>query len=147
LGLTALAGCVAAGAGEPSSPKPADSTLPVEPDYGDWFENVSNHGGTIDRRGEAEVVVSVGAKANMGSFGFDPAAVAVSPETTVVWEWTGEGGAHNVVSEDGSFDSGPLVDDAGHRYTHRFDEVGTSRYVCEPHRAMGMRGAIVVVED
>ncbi|WP_411968035.1 halocyanin domain-containing protein [Haloferax sp. YSSS75] len=147
LGLTTLAGCVAAGAGESSSVKTAEPMLPVEPDYGDWFENVSNYDGTTDRRGESEVLVHVGTKANMGSFGFGPVAAAVSPGTTVVWEWTGKGGSHNVVSEDDAFDSGPLAAAAGHRYTHRFDDVGTYRYVCEPHRAMGMRGAVVVVED
>ncbi|WP_416838899.1 halocyanin domain-containing protein [Haloferax sp. DFSO52] len=147
LALTTLAGCVAAGAGESPSPETTESTLPVEPEYGDWFENVSNYDGTVDHRGEAEVLVHVGVKGNMGALGFGPAAVAVSPETTVVWEWTGNGGGHNVVSEDDAFDSGPLVADAGHRYTLRFDDVGTYRYVCEPHRTMGMRGAVVVVEN
>ena len=142
-GVVSLAGCSAAGS--PSPGPAAEPTLPTEPDYGDWFGGVSNFHGTVDRRGEDAVAVDVGAPANMGAFGFGPAAVAVSPGTTVVWEWTGEGGGHNVVAEDGSFSSGALVDGAGHTFTYRFDEPGVHRYVCEPHRTMGMRGAIVVL--
>lgn len=146
-GLSALAGCSAAEAQTPAAPSAtAEPTLASEPDYGDWFRGVSNHDATVDRRGRSTVTVAVGAPANMGAFGFDPAAVAVSPGATVVWTWTGKGGAHNVVAEDGSFDSGPLVDVPGHTFGHRFDDPGITHYVCAPHRAMGMRGAVVVLE-
>lgn len=142
-GLAALAGCTAAGASSPEHD--ADPTLPTEPDYGDWFTGVSNYHATVDRRFESTVVVEVGAPGNMGAFGFGPAAVAVSPVATVVWEWTGKGGGHNVVADDGLFTSGGLVDAAGHTYELRFDAPGVFRYVCEPHRTMGMRGAVVVL--
>lgn len=145
LGLTALAGCGAAGAGKPSRTEPPGSTLPVEPDYGDWFAGVSNYEATADRRGESAVTVRVDSEANMGAFGFDPAAVAVSPGTTVAWTTTGAGGGHNVVSETGAFHSGALVRTTGHTFTHRFVDPGTYRYVCEPHRKMGMRSAVVVL--
>jgi len=86
----------------------------------------------------------VGAPGNMGAVGFAPAAVTVSPGTTVTWVWTGKGGGRNVVAEDGSFSNGSLVDSGGYRFEIRFAEHGIDRYVCEPHRAMSMRGAVVV---
>ena len=48
-----------------------------------WFDDVSNVDGVVDRRGNDGVVVEVGVDANGGAFGFGPAAVRVSPGTTV----------------------------------------------------------------
>ena len=48
-----------------------------------------------DLTGEAEVTVAVGAEDRGDAF--DPVAFRIATETTVVWEWTGEGGGHNVV--------------------------------------------------
>lgn len=114
-----------------------------EPDYGDWFENVSNYDGTVDERGQSEVTVAVGAEGNNGNYAFGPAAVRVDPGTTVVWEWTGKGGAHNVVAEDGSFES-ELTDESGHTFEYTFEESGVTKYACVPHEMMGMKGAVVV---
>lgn len=145
--LSALAGC-GARAQPPATETPesriADGLVPIEPDYQDWFKGVSNYAGTADLRGRDNVTVQVGAKGNMGMYAFSPAAIAVSPGTTVVWEWTGKGGVHNVVNEAGSFDSGTLVDKAGFTFAHTFDEPGIYTYVCEPHQSMGMRGAVFV---
>jgi halocyanin-like protein len=109
----------------------------------DWFSNVSNYDGVVDRTGAAEVTVRVGVEANGGGFGFGPAAVRVDPGTTVVWEWTGKGGSHNVVADDGGFAS-ELVAEAGHTYSRTVEETGVVRYVCEPHAGVGMKGAVVV---
>ena len=108
-----------------------------------WFADVSNYDGVVDARGQSEVRVDVGVTTVAGPYGFGPAAVRVDPGTTVVWEWTGAGGAHDVAAEDGSFESG-LVDEAGHTFEHAFDEEGVHRYVCTPHRPFGMKGAVVV---
>nr|WP_225334571.1 halocyanin domain-containing protein [Halomicrobium urmianum] len=113
------------------------------PDYGGWFDGVGNFDGTVDMTGEDSVTVTVGAQGNGGAFAFDPAAVRVDPGTTVTWEWSGDGGSHNVVAEDGSFES-ELVGDAGHTFEQDFEEEGVYRYVCSPHRTMGMKGAVVV---
>ncbi|MEF8863987.1 MAG: halocyanin domain-containing protein, partial [Haloarculaceae archaeon] len=116
------------------------------PDYEGWFEDVSNFDGTVDRRGQPEVTVEVGAQGNGGAFAFEPAAVRVDPGTTVIWEWTGEGGGHNVVSEEGtdySYES-ELVSDAGFTFEHTFEQEGISKYFCVPHRSLGMKGAVVV---
>jgi halocyanin-like protein len=115
----------------------------ADPEYGDWFDGVSNFDGTVDETGRSRVTVEVGATANGGAFGFGPAAVQVSPGTTVVWEWNGKGGVHNVVAEDGSFES-EMVGDAGHTFEQTFDEPGTYTYYCAPHEGMGMKGAVHV---
>jgi halocyanin-like protein len=69
--------------------------------------------------------------------------VRVSAGTTVVWTWTGAGGAHNVAAEDGSFES-DLTSEAGHTFSRTVEEPGTVRYVCTPHATLGMKGAVVV---
>lgn len=99
-----------------------------------------------DRRGSDPVTVTVGAAGENGGLSFRPVAVRVSPGTTVVWEWTGEGGAHNVVSQDGTLDSGDPVDEADVTYEATLDDAETYLYYCEPHRTVGMRGAVVVRE-
>ncbi|SFR69927.1 halocyanin domain-containing protein [Halogeometricum rufum] len=112
-------------------------------DYGGWLDNTSNYDGTADRTGEESVTITVGAAGNNGNFAFGPAAVRVDPGTTVVWEWNGKGGAHNVVAEDGAFES-EMVGEKGYTFEQTFDSAGVHRYVCVPHEAMGMRGAVVV---
>ncbi|QKY18915.1 halocyanin domain-containing protein [Halolamina sp. CBA1230] len=114
-----------------------------EPDYGGWFDGVSNYDETVDERGSSEVTVEVGVDNGGQPYGFGPAAVRIDPGTTVVWEWTGRGGSHNVVAQDGSFES-DLSSEGGHTFSHTFEEEGVYRYVCTPHQSLGMKGAIVV---
>jgi halocyanin-like protein len=121
------------------------ATAQEEPDYGGWFDDVSNYEGTVDKRGQDTVEITVGAQGNNGAFAFDPPAVMVSPGAEVVWRWNGEGGGHNVVSDgDGPLDSGDPVSDAGTTYSHTFESEGIFKYVCTPHEALGMKGAVVV---
>jgi halocyanin-like protein len=96
----------------------------------------------VDRTGTDTVTVAVGAGNGLA---FDPANVRVDAGTTVVWEWTGKGGGHNVVAVDERFES-ELVDEAGHTFEHTFTESGTHEYVCTPHQTQGMRGWVEVVE-
>jgi halocyanin-like protein len=138
LGGTALA---MAGGAAAATARPTAAAEAV--DLSTWFSNVSNFDGVTDARGEAEVRVRVGAPGNGGGFAFDPPAVRVDPGTTVVWEWTGEGGSHDVVAEDGAYESA-MVGDAGHTFEHTFEREGVSTYVCSPHEVMGMKGAVVV---
>lgn len=135
------AAVLAAGGATVGTARPAAAQAGT--DLTDWFANVDNFDGIADERGKSRVTVAVGAEGNGGGFAFGPAAVRIDPETTVVWEWTGEGGAHNVVAEDGSFES-EMVGDAGATFEHTFDADGVSTYVCVPHEAMGMKGAIIV---
>ncbi|MFC7157447.1 halocyanin domain-containing protein [Halomarina halobia] len=139
-----LRGAVAA-ATVAAVPTPAAAQGAAEPDYGDWFEDVSNYDGTVDETGRERVTIAVGAEGNEGAFAFEPAAVRVDPGTTVVWEWSGEGGAHNVAADDGSFES-ETTDEAGFTFERTLDEEGVVKYACVPHEAMGMKGALVVGE-
>ena len=127
------------GGGTPQGP-------PANPDYGGFFEGVSNFDGTtVDETGSDTVEIAVGAQGNNGAFAFDPPAVRVTPGTEVVWTWTGEGGGHNVKSAgDGPLDSGSPVAEQGTTYSYTFEETGIYEYVCVPHESLGMKGAVVV---
>ena len=114
----------------------------------DHLSEANNYDGSIaDETGDSEVTIDVGAGSDDKAF--DPAAVRIGAGTTVVWEWTGEGGSHNVSSvddSDTSFRSGATTDEAGTTYEYTFDAAGTQLYVCEPHGPVGMKGGIDVVE-
>jgi len=112
-------------------------------DLTDWFANTDGAGSVVDRTEKSEVTVTVGAEANGGGFGFGPPVVRVAPGTTVVWEWNGAGGSHNVVDEDGAFES-PMQGNEGDSFSYTFESAGVTRYYCAPHRSMGMKGAVVV---
>ena len=131
--------------------------------YGDHFSNTGNFDGTTaDATGQDEVLIQVGASGNGANQAFGPPAVAIDPGTTVVWEWTGQGGPHNVVhwtdtdperdtelfNSQGAGHEGVAVPDAGTTFEWTFEEAGSFYpYVCTPHRALGMKGAIVVGAD
>ena len=120
----------------------------VPSEIDDYLSEARMYEGTImDFTGQDEVTVEVGA-GDVG-FAFSPAAIRIDPGTTVVWEWTGNGGAHNVASVEGSesdFDSGDSVSEEGHTFEQSFDNTGIQLYQCTPHQANGMLGAIEVVE-
>jgi halocyanin-like protein len=113
--------------------------------YDGWLDDVSNYDGTHDYRGQDEVTVAVGA----GDTGllFAPAAILIDPGTTVVWEWTGRGGAHNVVANDETFDSGETVNEEGYTFEYTFEDASEGdvfNYLCVPHEAVGMKGSVAI---
>jgi len=120
------------------------------PDYGGYLDNVGNFAGpasTVDATGQDTVTVEVGVQANGGPYGFGPPAVHIDNGATVEFEWTGDG-SHNVVSDgEGPLDSGSSVSGAGVNYEYTFEEDGIFNYLCVPHEANGMLGAIVVGEE
>ena len=122
-GATAAAGAVTA-----SNTAAAQSQ---KPDFGGWLGGID--GGYTDARGQSEVTVEVGASGNGGNIAFSPAGLWVDPETTVIFEWTGEGGNHNVVAQEGpaTLDSGSPVEETTYEYT--FTEGGITNYVCRFH--------------
>lgn len=140
-GLVGLAGCNQFRSGDGDE---EPSMLPVEPNYGGWLADVSTYDGTVDRRNEGDVTVEVGTRGNIGFYKFGPTAVAVSPGTTVTWEWTGKGGAHDVVERNGIFDSGEPVAREGTTFQYTFEAPGVFKYYCTPHRGMGMKAAVFV---
>jgi halocyanin-like protein len=131
----------AAGAAAATGTAFTGAALGQDADLESWFENTSNYDGVVDETGNGEVTVEVGAQANDGAFGYGPAAVRVDPGTTVTWEWVA--GSHNVVADDGSYES-ELTNEAGFTFSHTFEEEGVSKYYCTPHQSMGMKGAVVV---
>ena len=114
--------------------------LAEEPNYDGWFDDVDNYDGTHDLTGKDGVSVAVGSGDGLK---FDPPAIAVSAGTTVTWEWTGQGGQHNVAAENGDFES-ELVSEEGHTFEYTFEETGVHKYKCTPHATVGMKGAVVV---
>ena len=150
--VAGMAGCSGGGtaSGEDESsaggdePGTADGGGSAAPDgVEEYLANTDNYDGVVDETGSSEVTVAVGVEANGSNFGFGPAAVRVSAGTTVVWEWNGLGSSHNVVEENGSFES-ELVAEEGHTFSRTFEEPGVVRYYCTPHRTMGMKGVVVV---
>lgn len=119
----------------------------------DWPSGASsgNVGSYTDARGQDEVTISVGAGSN--GLAFDPTLVWVDEGTTITWEWTGAGGAHNVQTVDGggpaSLDSGDPVGEEGATYEYETssEDAGITHYHCVPHTAVGMHGGIAVGED
>ncbi len=114
----------------------------------DYLADANAYDGTVVNALGADTVL-VGVGAGNSGLAFDPAAVRISPGTTVVWEWTGEGGAHNVIHDvDASsqsveaFDSGSTQSSGTFEYT--FSTSGTYLYYCTPHKAVGMKGAVIV---
>jgi halocyanin-like protein len=135
-GAAAATAAVAAGS--------ANAAAQGDIDYGGWFEDVSNYDGTtVDATGQSTVTVEVGTEGNNGNFAYSPPAVLVDPGTTVVFEWTGEGGQHNVVEDGGGYES-ELFQEAGVHYAVQFEGEGISKYLCSPHRSLGMKGAVAV---
>lgn len=146
----ALAGCPEE---EPEpTPTPTPTPEPGTPEFRvDEFliEHDANlYDGTIaDLTGEEDVIIEVGAGPE--GLAYDPAAARIDVGVEVIWEWTGEGGAHNVVSEaaddsDYEYSSGDLVSEAGHTWEYTFEEDGVALYYCQAHRAVGHLGALIV---
>lgn len=149
--LKSGAGAVAAGAAVSAG---AGTAAAQQDAYGGYLSETANfEGTTADATGMEEITIDVGAG---DGFQFSPAAVVVEPGTTVQWNWTGEGGAHNVYHDDDSdlveeqvFESGDPVTEEGVNYDFTFEEEheGFHPYVCIPHRAQNMKGVVVVGED
>jgi halocyanin-like protein len=121
-------------------------TVPV---FGSYLSdaNLYEEAATVDARSQDSITVAVGA----GETGvaFDPPTIWVSSETTITWEWTGEGGGHNVVSEAGpaGFDSGSVKETGTYEYEITEDDAGITTYKCVPHETSGMKGGVAVGDD
>lgn len=163
LGASALAGCSAGGSSndgnstnssgngnettdsQPSTTGTGNSTATetssIPKKAKQWLAGANSYDGSVaDMIGKSTVQVAVGAGKN--GFAFDPAAIRVSPGTTVRWTWVG--GAHNVVAKDGAFNSGAIQTGSDVVYEATLDQSGTHLYYCQPHRRLGMKGAVFV---
>jgi len=143
--LRATAGGTASGAGVLTASGSVAAQASVKPDYGGYLNGANGfNGSTTDLRGQDAVTIEVGAG---DGYAFSPAAVWVDPGTTITWEWTGNGGKHNVVGESVEFRSGDPVEEEGYTYEQSFDESGIVTYYCDPHQNLGMLGAVAVGDD
>jgi len=137
VGAAALAGCTAGGDDGGS-----DSGGATER-YGGWLADANGYDGEVaDRTDADEVTVAVGAGDGLA---YDPAAVRVSPGTTVTWEWSGMGSRHNVVDDGGGFESSYYAAE-GATFSREFAEPGVAKYYCTPHENLGMVGVVEVVD-
>lgn len=116
------------------------------PDLDHWLVDVDGWDGSLaDRTDTESVSITVGVAGNGGHFGFDPLAVQITTGTTVTFEWTGDGGAHNVAFQDG-VETSDIYSEDGTHFEVTLDDPGVYRYACEPHQSIGQRGGIVVTE-
>ena len=120
-------------------------------DYGGWFGSgtggeTKNFDGTVDRTGQDSVTIEVGSQGNGGPYAYGPAAVRIDPGTTVTFEWVSN--THNVLIEEQPSDSGwdgvEAIENQGFSHEFTFETEGIYKYYCQPHLALGMKGAIVV---
>lgn len=133
-----VAGCSDSGGGAPSTAGSPGDTVEQ------YLNETDNYDGTIqDETDSDSVTVNVGAEGNGGAYAFAPPAIRVASGTTVRWVWTGNGGSHNVVHEQGEFESETTVEE-GYEFEYTFDSTGVYRYYCAPHLNFDMRGAVVV---
>lgn len=132
VGVTILAGCAGGNASRTDS---AD-----RPDFDGWLANTAAYDGVMDRTGQSTVLVAVGGDDGLS---FEPPAIRVDVGTTVRWEWTGGGSAHNVAAKDGTFESNTYAESGG-TFERSFDTAGVVKYLCVPHEYAGMKGVIVV---
>lgn len=115
------------------------------PTVDEWLVDTNEYDGSITDRTDADLVeITTGADGNGGNLAFDPHAVKVSTETTIRWSWTGSGGAHNIAFEDANIGNETLNVEPGVHFDYTFNETGVFRYACQPHHAVGHRGAIIV---
>jgi plastocyanin len=73
------------------------------------------------------------------NFRFNPPTVTIKRGETITWQWRQGGVPHNVTGS--SFKSKTMSSGS---FTVRFTKRGTFNYVCTIHKALGMRGKIVV---
>ncbi len=143
--LRAAAGATAAaGAASATANTVAAQEMP------EWDYSADVDGGHEDLRGEDEVTVMVGAEGNGGDVAFSPAGIWIDPGTTVTWEWTGNGGDHNVEAEDGPAElASDLTAEEGFTYEFEFteDHEGITSYHCTPHIPVEMFGEVAVGDD
>ncbi|MCD2203620.1 plastocyanin/azurin family copper-binding protein [Halobacterium sp. KA-6] len=94
---------------------------------------------------EGTEVVEVGPD---GNYVFDPEELTISTGTTVRFVWLS--GTHNVAvtsqPADADWSGHDTIEERGFYFEHTFEVPGRYEYVCTPHQAQGMTGAIVVEE-
>jgi halocyanin-like protein len=113
--------------------------------YGGFLDGVPD-ADPVDETGSESVTVEVGVEQRGAPYGFGPAAVRVDRGTTVTWRWVDGENSHNVKAVSDPFDfQSDYATEVGYTFEHTVEETGVARYVCVPHRTMGMKGVVEVV--
>ena len=142
---TATPGSTPRDTASPGDASTTDATTgtPV-PSLDEWLAGANGYRDEIPRFAPgSQPTIAVGHPTDDG-IAFDPPAVQVDPGTTIIWEWTGNGGQHNVVAEEGGEFESELTAEAGFTFEQTLDSEGVIKYFCQPHRALGMKGVVVV---
>ena len=139
----------AGGAAAAAGAAPAATGTVAADEEPDWPSEAEGNLGTYeDARGEDEVTVMVGADDD--GLAFDPTLLWVDEGTEITWEWTGDGGGHNVETVDGPAElQSETVDEEGFTYEYETseDDAGITHYYCAPHDAVGMHAGLAVGDD
>ncbi|WP_277553557.1 plastocyanin/azurin family copper-binding protein [Halobaculum limi] len=113
-----------------------------QPDFGGYTDGAEG-GEYLDARGQSEVTVDVGGG---GGLAFLPTDLWIDTGTTVTFEWSSDG--HNVIFEetpsDASVSGHEPLEGSGFSFEVTFDTGGIYKYYCDPHKSLGMLGAIAV---
>lgn len=146
---------------EPDEDLAAFSTDVVKDEtYSGWMADIDGYTEPVNRWSHDEVVVRVGAcggkwgqRQNLGEHAvgirFAPMALRINPGTTVIWGWTGAGGAHEIETHDGPREfKSEQMGRWGEEFRMGFtrEHVGVTKYQCNIHGDKGMRGVVQVVE-
>jgi len=117
------------------------------PDFGGYTDGAKG-GSYEDLRGNEAVTVTVGG--GSGGVAFAPTDLWIDAGTEVTFEWTGNQ-SHNVLFEempDGAGVSGhESLESGGFSFSVTFDTAGVYKYFCQPHKGLGMLGAVAVGGD
>ena len=99
----------------------------------------SEHSSTpTDPINEGDVAVVV-----ISDFAFSEPTITIDRGTSVRWR-SSTGTFHTVTPDGHQAFGGRQMNASGQTYDVRFDAPGRYRYYCEPHRAFGMTGEVVV---
>jgi plastocyanin len=81
-----------------------------------------------------------GASVNGSNYSFKPATSTIQKGGKVTWHWVN--GRHTVTFVKGSYDK--TLNRSNPTRSRTFKRRGTFKYYCRFHRALGMRGKVVV---
>jgi plastocyanin len=79
----------------------------------------------------------------ISDFAFSAPTITIDRGTSVRWR-SSTGTFHTVTPDGHQAFTGRQMNASGQTYEVRFDAPGRYRYYCEPHRAFGMTGEVVV---
>lgn len=79
-----------------------------------------------------------------GSLTFDPETLTIAPGTKVKFTW--DSGGHNVNPKSGDWGHKPIEDKGFSYTTPPFQQTGSQKYWCDPHKSAGMIGTIEVAQ-